>query len=192
MSVWQEYCEQRDKLHLLIDPSSYLQQALGLVFPQAPLMTFTPPFALLPAGADTPAVPMRLAQAPAQMALVENSLGLLGQDLFASPTLLPDANIPFLIPPPSGYNDPASFSIPNAPCHTKDFGYTPMEATFGSQSPSVSTSSVPIPPVEDVFTSDGASNRPQACLESFRALDAGLHPSQADNQDDWSKWLANF
>jgi hypothetical protein len=176
--LWQEYCEQRDKHPFLITPSLFFQRVPGLAFPQVPSMNVAPPSAPFPPATDNPVMPMRLVQAPAQIALVENSLGLFGQDLFAST-------------PPSTDNYPAtSISFPSASDYTHYSGYTPIDTTFGSQSSSVSTSSAPIPPARDVFTSGGVSHQPQACLESFGDFDPGFRPSQTDNQD-WSTWLAD-
>ncbi len=187
-SLWQEYCEQRDNGPIFITPSPSLQQTPGLAFPQASSMNVAPPSALLPPDVDTPTVPMRLAQAPAQVALVENSLGLFDQDLFASTTPLSAATVPILIHPPTAYNYPAaSISFPSALDYTYHSGYSPSGTTFCSRSSSASTSSVPTPPAEGVFTSDGASHQ----LEPFGALDPEFRPSQVDNQD-WNEWLAPF
>jgi len=187
--LWQEYCEQRDKRQFLVTVSPFLQQAPGLVFPQAPSMDITSSPAPLPPAAEIPAVPMYLAQATPQVVLVGNSLGLFGQDLFASTAPASDANAPFLVPPPSAYNYPAaSFSFPSASHYAGYSIYTPIDTTFSSQSSSASTPSVPIPPTEDTFASNGASHQLQARLEPF----GGLAPDfQADNQD-WSKWLAGL
>ena len=182
--LWQEFCEQRDKRPISITPSSFLQRAPGLAFPQGSSIDVAPPSALLPPDADSPTVPVRLAQAPAQMTLVENTLGLVGQDLLASTTPLSAAAMP------SFYNTTApSISFPSAFDYTHR--YTPIGTTFGSRSSSASTSSVPIPPAEDVFTSGEASHLLQSCLEPLGAFDPAFCPSQADNQD-WSKWLADF
>ena len=135
---------------------------------------------------------MRLAQAPAQMALVENSLGPFGQDLFASTTLLSAATVPILIHPPTAYNYPvASISFPSALDYTYHSSYSPSDTTVYSRSPSASTSSVPTPPAEGVFTSGGASHQIQSRLEPFGALDPGFRPSPVDNRD-WNEWLVDF
>jgi len=184
--LWQEFCEQRDKRPIFTTP------APCLAFPQATSMDVAPPFALRPPDADTPTVPMRPAQAPAQMTLVENSFGLFGQDLFASTTPLLAVTVPILIHPASAYNYPAaSVSSPSAFDYTHYPRYTPIDTTFSSRSSSASTSRVPSPPAGDVFTSGGASHQLQSCLEPFGAFDPGLCPSQADNQD-WGKWLADI
>lgn len=187
--LWQEHCEQRNKRPFLTTLSPFLQQAPGLALPHALSMETTPPPVPLLPAADTPAVPMRLAQATPQGVLVENSLGLFGQDLFASTAPLPDANTPFSILPPSAYNYPAApFAFPSAPDYASYSRYTPIDTTLSSQSSSASTRSVPIPPTEDVFASIGASHQLQARLEPF----GGLAPDfQADNQD-WGKWLAGL
>jgi len=150
--LWQEYCKQRDNLQVSQTPLPFLQQAPGLAFPCASSMDVIPPSALLPTPADTPTVPMRLAQAPAQVALVQNSLGLFGQDLFASVAPLPDANNPFLaLPPSTHYHPAASSSFPSVIDYMHYPAYTPVDTTFDSQYSSASTSSMPIPPAEAVF-----------------------------------------
>ena len=155
-------------------------------------MNVAPPSAPLPPDVDTPTVPMRLAQAPAQMALVENSLGLFGQDLFASTTPLSAATVPILIHPPAAYNYPAaSISFPSALDYTYHSSYSPGDTTFYSRSSSASTSSMPTPPAEGFFTSGGASHQIQSRLEPFGALDLGFRPFQADDRD-WNEWLADF
>jgi hypothetical protein len=193
MSLWQEYCEERNKLQCLIISSPFIQQVPGLAFAQASSVEVTPPSAPLPTAGDTPAMPVRLAHAGAQTVLAGNGLGLFGQNLFASLEPLPDANAPLLTPPPSAYNHPAtSFSFPSTSGHTRYSGYTPIETTFGCQSSSVFNSSVPIPSDDgNAFAGDGASYQLQACLKPFRALDSGLHPSQVENQD-WSTYMLAF
>ena len=190
--LWQEYCEQRSNRPFLITPSPLLQQAPGLVFPQLYSTNVAPSSAIIPPAADSPVLPMRLAQAPAQVALIENSLGLFGQDLFALTTPLSDANVTGLVHPPNAYNYPAtSISFPSAFDYTHYSGYTPIDTTLSSLSSSVSTSTMPIPPAGDVFTSGGANYQFQVCLEPFGAFDPDFRPSQANSQD-WSKWLADF
>jgi hypothetical protein len=54
---------------------------------------------------------MRLAQAPAQMVLVENSLGLFGQDLFASLAPLSRCEYPLLDPPTQRLQLPGRFFL---------------------------------------------------------------------------------
>ena len=190
--LWQEFCEQRDKRPIFITPSSFLQRAPGLALPQGSSIDGASPPALLPPNDDTPTVPVRLAQAPAQTALVENSVGVVDQDLFAPTTPLSPTAGPILIHPPSADNKTAaSISSPSAFDYTHYSRYTPIGTTFGPRSSSASTSSVPIPPAGDVFTSGEASHQLQSCLEPFGAFDSAFCPSQADNQD-WSKWLADF
>lgn len=187
--IWQEYCEQRNKCQFSITPSPFLDQAPGLAFPQASSMNITPPSASLPTAVDTLAMPMHLAQAPAQMAPVENDLGLFGQDLFASAAPFSDAKLPFLVLPPSAYNyPPAPFSFPSAFDHAQYSGYTPIDTTLCSRSSSVSASSASTPPAEGIFASDGASYQLHTSLEPFEDLNAGLRPSQADCH----MWLADF
>jgi hypothetical protein len=189
--LWQEFCEQRDKRPISTTPP-FLQQAPWLAFPQAHSIDAAPSSALPPPDADTPTVPMRLAHAPAQMALVENSLGLFGQDLFASTMPLLVATVPILIHPPSAYNYPAaSTPSPSAFDYSHYSRCTPIDTTFGSRSSSASASSVPTPPAGDGFTNGEASHQLQSSLEPFGAFDSGFSPSQADSQD-WSKWLADI
>ena len=189
--LWREFCEQRDEHPIFTTTPPFLQQAPWLAFPQAPSVDAAPPSGLLSPDADTPTAPMRRAQDPAQMALVKDSLGLLGQDLFVSTTPLLAVDTPILIHPASAYNYPtASISSPSAFEHTHYSRYTPIDTTFCSRSSSASASSVPIHLAGDVFTSGGAGHQLQSCLEPFGALDPGFCPSQADNQD-WDKWLAD-
>lgn len=190
--LWQEYCEQRDKHPSSITPSPFLQQAPGLAFPQASSMNVTSRSTLLPPDVETHIAPMRRAQAPAQMVLAENNLGLFGQDLLARTTPLSAATVPILIHPPSAYNYPAaSIPFPSALDYTYHSRYSPSDATFCSPSSSASTPNVPIPPAEGVFTSTGTGHQLQSRLEPIGALDSGFCPSQADNQD-WNEWLADF
>ena len=151
-------------------------------------MNITTPPASLPSAVDTLATPMRLAQAPARMVSVENSLGLLGQDLFASATPSLDTNLPFFVLPPSAYNYPAApFSFPHAFDYPQYSGYTPIDTPLASRSSSASASSAPTPPAEGTFASPGAGYQLQASPYPFGDLNAGLCPSQADY-----KWLADF
>ena len=183
--LWQEFCELRGKGPISITPSSFLQIVPGLVFPQGSSIDVAPPSALLAPDAGTPTVPMRFAQAPAQMELIENSLGLFGQDLFASTTPLSAATVPLLIHPPSAYNNTAApISFPSAFDDTHGSRYTPIGTPFGSRSSSAS-------PAGDVFIGDEASHELQSCLEPFGAFDPGFCPSQADDED-WSKWLEDI
>ena len=189
--LWQEFCELNDKRPIFITPSSFLQIAPGLDFPRGSSIGVAPPSALLAPDADTPTVPMRLAQAPAQMERVENSLDFFGQDLLASTTPLSATTVPILFHPPSAYNNTVTpIFFPSAFDHTYDSRYTPIGTPVGSRSSSVSTSSVPIP---DVFISGEASHQLQSSLEPFGAFDPGFCPSQADDQDcGWKTFETYF
>ena len=188
MYLWEEHCEQRNKRQFLTT-SSFFQQAPGLALPQVPSMDATSSPAPLPPAADTSAVPTRLVQVAPQVVLVENSLGLFGQDSFALATPLPDANIPFSVLPPSAYNYPAaSFAFPNASDYMGYRRFTHIDTGFSSQSSSASTPSVPIPPTEDAFASIGASDQLQARLEPY----GSLAPDFQATNEDWSKWLADL
>ena len=184
--LWQEYCEQRNKRQFPTNSSSF-QQVPGFAVPQMPSMDAISSPAPLPPAADTQAVPTRLVQAAPQVILVENSLGLFGQDSFALATPLPHANIPAL--PPSAYNYPAaSFASPSALDYASYHRFTPIDTGFSSQSSSASTPSVPIPPTEDVFASIRASDQLQARLEPC----GSFAPDFPRANQDWSKWLADL